>query len=195
MKDYQVRPNHVADSAWRLGYMTPLELFRVAAWKSAKNLAELTLNSEDDIMQYTRDAIDGLRAWKGRAALRLDDDACWEAWRTTANSVIGVQGQSGLLALQGVGYRVATAILCILDPEVWPVIDRFATETVFGRPLTWYGAAQYTAYTRHLATKGHDCWPDEPSIHTLDRRAMITAQKKMPLPEGWTYAKIPKRSD
>ena len=194
MKDYQRRPDEVADEAWQRGYLTALELFRVAAWKSAKALAQLTLNSESDIKRTTTQAIDGIRPWKGKPMLAVDDDACWDAWRQTANSVIGIQDQTGLLALEGVGYRVATAILVILDPEVWPVIVRWATQTVFGKPLGWYGVARYAAYTRHLANVGHPCWPEEPSIHALDQRAMRTASHGWPLPSGWTYAVIPKRT-
>jgi hypothetical protein len=110
----------------------------------------------------------------------------------TANSVIGTKrGETGLLALAGVGYPMATAILDILDPEVWPVMDRWATHTVFGRRLRRYGAAEYAAYTRHLATVGHACWPDKPSIHSLDEVAMDTSRRSTPLPAGWSYATSP----
>jgi hypothetical protein len=194
MKGYQHRPDEVADAAWRRGHMTPLELFRVAAWKTGLGLGQLTLNSQTDIEQATGKAIDGIREWREKQLLGLDDDACWDAWQKTANSVIGIQHHCGLLALEGVGYRMATSILDILDPKVWPVIDRWATQTVFGRPLDWYGAAPYAAYARHLATVGHACWPEEPTINALDQRAMRTAGKRLPLPQGWTYAMIPKRS-
>jgi hypothetical protein len=192
MKAYHRRPDCVAEAAWRRGYMTPLELFRVAAWKTGLGLGNLTLNSEDRIKRATLSAINGIRPWKGERVLGLDDDARWAAWRKTANAVIGVKKDGiGLLALDGVGYPMATAILDILDPELWPVMDRWATLTVFGRPLRWYGAAAYVVYTRHLATVGHACWPDKPSIHSLDEMAMETSRRAKPLPAGWTYATIP----
>lgn len=195
MKKYQQRPGYIADAAWRRGYLTPLELFRVAAWKTGQGLGNLTLNTEDEIKRATRTAIDGIRPWKGEQVLGLDDDARWDAWRRIANSVIGVKkDRIGLLALEGVGYPMATAILDILDREVWPVMDRWATLTVFGQQLRWYGAAAYTVYTRHLATVGHACWPDKPSIHSLDEVAMDTSRNNKPLPTGWTYAATPRSS-
>ena len=39
---------------------------------------------------------------------------------------------------------MATAILNILDPDVWPVIDRWAAETVFGNSPSRYSAARYS---------------------------------------------------
>ncbi len=59
-------------------------------------------------------------------------------WRNAANWAIGWEAYngepaSGLLALQGVGYPMASAILDILDPDVWPVIDKWAVQTVFGK--------------------------------------------------------------
>src|SRR5712692_9646955 len=56
--------------------------------------------------------------------------------------------------LEGVGYPMATAILDILDPGVWPVMDRWAVITVFGtRPAATRGLApggSTPMRTRHM---------------------------------------------
>ena len=49
---------------------------------------------------------------------------------------------------------MATAILDILDPDVWPVLDKWAAMTVFGEIPSRYCAVRYAAYARHLATEG-----------------------------------------
>src|ERR1700731_3508265 len=73
MKDYQVRPDEIAASAWNRGYLTPLELLRLAAWKTGKGLGHLTVNSEHEIESRTKAAIDIIRPWKGRRVVGLTD--------------------------------------------------------------------------------------------------------------------------
>ena len=51
---------------------------------------------------------------------------------------------------------MATAILDILNPDVWLVIDRWAAQAVFGKVTSRYSAIRYAAYARHLATAGQD---------------------------------------
>jgi hypothetical protein len=108
----------------------------------------------------------------------------------------------GLLALHGVGYPMASAILDILDPEVWPVIDRWAVQTVFGKQPTgnpwrtgqWDFAAAYGVYAQHLATIGAACWGSGHSIHELDEKAMKLSKSGGELPPGWVHAVLPGRS-
>ena len=69
--------------------------------------------------------MDCIQHWKGRRVVGLADQALWDDWRETARRAIGVAAtRKGLLGLEGVDYPVATAILDILDPDVWPVIDQ-----------------------------------------------------------------------
>jgi hypothetical protein len=202
MKDYQIRPSYVAASAWSRGYLKPLELLRIAAWKTGQGLGSLTVNTEHDIKSRTRAAIDTSQHWKGRRVVGLTDQALWDDWRETARRAIGVAATSqGLLGLKGVGYPMATAILDILDPDVWPVIDQWAVETVFGiRPdgtswpsRQWQCAAAYEAYARHLAAEGAKRWGSEYSIHQLDVEAMNASRPGGTLPHGWTPASLPLR--
>ena len=200
MPRYQVRPDYVADRAWERGYLRPLEFFRVAAWKTGQGLGSLTLNSEESIEARTKAVIDCIQAWRGRKVVAVDDDALWADWRETARSAIGIKAdKTDLLGLDGVGYPMASAILDILDPHVWPVIDRWAVQTVFGAqssgaPLParwWHRAAVYQTYARHLATTGAACWGSSLSIHELDQKAMSMAMKKECPPAGWMTAKLP----
>jgi len=202
MKAYQVRPSEVALLAWERGHLKPLELLRVAAWKTGQGLGSLTMNSEEAIETRTRDAIDNIRPWKGRRVVGLTDNALWDDWRETARRAIGAAAAGeGLLSLKGVGYPMATAILDILDPEVWPVIDQWAVRTVFGTapdgkswPCSrWQCAAAYEAYARHLAIEGPNFWGFANSIHTLDVAAMKAAQPGGTMPPGWTPTALPLR--
>jgi hypothetical protein len=199
-KKYQKRPDDVTAKARSRGYLTPLDLFKVAAWKTSQGLGYLTLNTEDEITSRTRAAIDCIRPWHGRKIAAEADDATWDDWRETARHAIGAAAdQSGLLGLQGVGYPMATATLDILDPCVWPVIDRWAVTTVFGtRPdgqqwpsARWQCASAYAAYARHLVTSGAAAWGPDLSIHELDVEAMELSRTGRPLPDGWRHALLP----
>lgn len=199
-KKYQKRPDDVAARAWSRGYLTPLDLFKAAAWKTGQGLGYLTLNTEDEITSRTRAAIDCIRPWHGRTITAEAGDAEWDDWRETARHAIGATvDQSGLLGLQGVGYPMATAILDILDPCVWPVIDQWAVMTVFGtRPsgqqwsaARWQCASAYAAYARHLVTSGAAAWGPHLSVHELDIEAMEISRTGRSLPREWRHALLP----
>lgn len=193
--EYQNRPRRITDKAWSRGYIEAFELTRIAAWKSAQSVAAITVNEQEEIEACTRAAMSVIQPWRGRWATELVTRADWIDWQRTANRAIGWVGgklgtSSGLLSLNGVEYPMATAILNILDPDVWPVIDRWAAETVFGSTPSRYSAARYTAYTRHLATEGSRCWGAGLSIHELDVRAQ-SASKNRDLPPGWETIELP----
>jgi hypothetical protein len=194
------RPDWVAASAWARGSLTPLELLRVAAWKTGQGLGWLSLNTEQDISTRTAAAIEHIRPWRGTRMASVTDDHVWASWRESARAAVGMQAEGrGLLGLSGVGYPMATAILDILDPDAWPVMDKWAVETVFGtrqdgaplRPARWQRADAYAVYARHLATAGSACWGADLTIHHLDQRAMRASMKGGQIPPGWYRAAIP----
>jgi hypothetical protein len=82
--------------------------------------------------------------------------------------------------MRGVEYPTASAILCILDPTMFPVIDQHAVRPIYGTESSgkdfgtakWYCATVYAHYTRQLATNLHQQWRCAPSIHNLDLKAM-----------------------
>jgi hypothetical protein len=194
--EFQIRPCWIADKAWDRGYIEAFELARIAAWKSARSVAAITVNEPGEIEACTRAAMSIIQTWRGKRATELAADVDWCAWKQTANAAIGwVGGQgepsSGLLSLHGVGYPVASAILDILDPDVWPVIDRWATKSVFENPLSHYCATRYAAYARHLATEGAKRWDAGLSIHELDMKAQSASMPGGHLPAGWRPARVP----
>jgi hypothetical protein len=202
-KKYQKRPDDVAARAWSRGYLTPLDLFKVAAWKTGQGLGSLTVNTGEEIEARTQAAVNCIQPWRDRPVSGLAGDAMWEDWRETARRAIGASAdRSGLLGLEGVGYPMATAVLDILDPDVWPVMDRWAVITVFGtrpggQPLPgtwWQHATAYEAYARHLVTHGAAAWGSGLSVHELDEEAMNLSRTGRPLPVGWNHAPLPPRA-
>lgn len=85
---------------------------------------------------------------------------------------------------------MATAILDILDPDVWPLLDKWAAMTVFGAAPSRYNADRYAAYARHLSTEGARHW-NALSIHGLDEKAQLASMKSGRLPAGWRTAELP----
>ncbi|MEI8323049.1 MAG: hypothetical protein WCG49_08055, partial [Actinomycetes bacterium] len=64
---FQTEPAELRSVILDRGHIEPWELLRICAWKSAKGLAWLTLNTEDEIRNYTREAITALKASGGTA--------------------------------------------------------------------------------------------------------------------------------
>lgn len=149
MKEYQFRPNDIAAPAWNRGYLKPLEFLRTAAWKTGQGLGSLTVNSEHDIESRTAAAMAGIQHWRGRRVVELTDQLLWDDWRETARLAIGVAATSqGLLGLKGVGYPMATAILDILDSDVWPVIDRLGSPDSVRNPTGRHSVARSAVAVR-----------------------------------------------
>lgn len=194
-KEYQDRPDWIASNAWDRGYIEAFELARIAAWKSGQSVAAITVNEPREIEACTGAAISVIRPRRSRKGTELVTDADWATWEQAANAAIGWVDRrgpsSGLLSLKGVGYPMATAILDILDPDVWPVIDKWAAKTVFGAVPSRYCAARYAAYARHLATAGTKCWGVGLSIHELDEKAQSASMPGGHLPAVWRRALLP----
>jgi hypothetical protein len=202
---YQHEPVELRQVITEQGYATPLQFMRIVAWKQAKgSLAYVTLNSEADIKRWTQAAVTAGKNLTGIDVLAPSAGFSWSDWEKTTQTIIGINANqapkhhcepSGLLALCGVDYPVATAFLCILNPRAWPVMDRYSLETVFGdgSPKHHYRAVHYRTFTEHLATEGRRHWSEAARIHDLDQSAMRVSDPKEPdeLPAGWVYASTP----
>lgn len=191
--DYQLPPPpELVAAAWERKHLRALDLFRIGAWKSAKGLGLLSLNSEDEIHTVTGEAMAEIAAWRQAPTLiGCDDDSTWAAWRRTACAAAGSNfiPRKGLMRLRGVGYPMATAILCVLDPDHWPVMDKWAISSVFGhRSFDWKRAVVYQTFARHLATQPAG---EAKTLHDLDQLAMRASMKGETLPPGWTTAAVP----
>jgi hypothetical protein len=71
VRQYQNRPDSIAALAWHRGHLKARELFRVAAWKSAKELAPVCLNTEEDIEQRTRSTMAAIVSLRRAIAVPL----------------------------------------------------------------------------------------------------------------------------
>jgi len=86
---------------WEQGEISPFQLMRVVAWKSAQPLAELSLNDEDLIRDRTRSAMLAIGQFRGSNVVTQQVD--WQLWRDAAASAIGDErAGTGLLGLRGV---------------------------------------------------------------------------------------------
>lgn len=168
---YQQRPSELREMLWRQGHIDPLSLFRILAWKSAKGLAPATLNEPGRIEEVTRQVINFLRPYEIATRPPNDD----EFWTATHDAMVGSDGRSGLCGLDGLRIPTASAILSILNPSVWPVIDRWAYAALFevtpqhaSRLIQWFNG--YRKYVEALAL----LLPSHPgeSIHEIDQLAM-----------------------
>ena len=87
-KSYQDEPgDDIRESIWESGRLSALQMFRGAAWKSARGLASLTLNTEEAIASRTAAAISAITPWRETNVLRGEVD--WHAWRNAAATAIG----------------------------------------------------------------------------------------------------------
>jgi len=168
---YQQRPSELRDVLWAQGHIDVLSLFRILAWKSAKGLASATTNEPGRIEEVTREVLQRLRSYKDAESPPSDETF----WAATHDVLVGPDGKSGLFGLHGLRIPTASAVLSILNPSVWPIIDRWAYAALFdvsprraSQLIGWFD--EYRAY-HHKLTALLPKFPDL-SIHQLDQFAM-----------------------
>lgn len=188
--DYQEEPKELRTGIMKRGNITPWELFKIVTWKSAKGVAWLSLNTEEEIVTCTKETVSGLESWFGPSDILAEemDDTLWSEWEAKAGELIGADKghavggvATGLLRLHGVGYPVATAILGLLKPEVFPVMDKWAVETIFGNGASrkrWQTKAQYRAYTQLLVKPEIEQLRIFKTLRERDKAAMNIAMQK-----------------
>jgi len=192
---YQTEPDaEFSRAIWDRGHLTPLEFFRVAAWKSAKGLASLSLNSEQEFTTATAAMLDSLSVFKSSDA--CSDTIDWDAWQEVAATTIGSKRErTGLLGLQGVGYPMATAVACIMLPKVFPVMDRWAitllTNKSFGESARWHRSVVYRQYSELLAGSASTIFKDARTIHDRDIIIMGLGMNGRPRPRDLPTLDIP----
>lgn len=166
-------PISLRTEAFEAGKLSPLSLFRIAAWKSALGLASLTLNSEAEIAEWTAVAVGAVYPWRETDVLTEQTD--WDAWQATVATAVGrAQPRTGLLALDGVGYPMATAVLAFLAPGAFPVIDRWTAKAVFGVAKVDGKIAKAAVYRRFACrlAEVRTLYPDCQTIHQIDQAIM-----------------------
>lgn len=187
---YQDEPTDLASGIFERGYITPWELFKIVTWKSAKGVAWLSLNDENEIISCTKETITGLKLWSGPDNILETEmtDELWDLWEVKAGELIGADERwtsdrtaSGLLRLHGIGFPVATAILSLLKPGVFPVMDRWAVESIFGigeSRRRWQTKAKYRAYAERLVNPEIVELRDLRTLRERDKAAMNRSMPK-----------------
>ena len=144
---------------WSRGYLTGFDLCRIGAWKSAQSVALLTVNDETQIEIVTRKSLTAIREF--REVDVVNDVVDWGSWRVAVSTAIGQSRKkpaTGLLSLYGVGYPMATALLAVMAPRAFPVLDKWALSQTIGIPpreagaSRWHTAETYMGYCKQLAT-------------------------------------------
>jgi hypothetical protein len=177
---FQREPEELGDQIWLAGEITPLQFFRITAWKSAKGLAWLSLNSEEQLRTVSAAAVRAIEAW--RTVDVLNDEVDWLRWRLDASSAVGRAKSSGLLALHGVGYPVASAILSLLAPRAFPVVDRWTIGALYEEfPRAWQTSHFYEHFTRRLVEIA-DHFPTCQTVHQVDQAVMNRAMSGVTMP-------------
>jgi hypothetical protein len=186
MKKYHEYPSGIGKRGWAVGLLSSLDAIRIGAWKQALIPASMSVNKPGHIEAVTGALIGTLRSSGCRTwhPLGNNSDAFWKSYEDLVRLIVGSKrAKSGLHGIEGVEYPTASAILCVLDPMMFPVIDKHAVRAIFGtRPDgtdfktdQWYCATVYAKYARHLATEAHRRWPDL-YLHKWDLQAMWAGQ-------------------
>ena len=188
---YQEEPVFLVDGILERGNISPWELLKIVSWKSAKGVAFLSLNTEAEIVEFTSETVRVLTTWSWHYGALIDgnmNDEAWTLWEEWVGQVIGADQKhsesrraTGLLRLQGVGYPVATAILAFLKPEVFPVMDKWAVETIFGEGASrkrWQHKAKYREYAQLLVNPQIEDLQEVATLRGRDQKAMQLAMEK-----------------
>jgi hypothetical protein len=177
-KPYQVLPDEFVNRLQRQSHIDAFDLCRIAAWKSAQSVALITTNDRSAIEEVTAAAKAALHRWLEPAHNVIENTTEWTAYCDDVRTAVGsAKRKTGLLALEGVGYPMASAILRIWNPKSFPVIDRHAQQAVWhyhpevlppGTQIN--NGDRYTAYARTLAASTH--FGDSRVVHERDKIAM-----------------------
>lgn len=182
-KDYQIALNQEQVSElWKAGQIDGFQFMRVAAWKSAKALGEITLNSEREFEIRTKALFEAIAPWTETNVINQPID--WDHWQETAAHAIGSKKLgTGLLGLRGVGYPMATAVLSTLLPNVFPVLDKWAIVGLYGETeksaasTKWHKSAVYRKYAFDIATSTKPDLLSTTCIHYRDQILMNAARE------------------
>jgi hypothetical protein len=188
---YQEEPVFLVDGILERGNISPWELLKIVSWKSAKGVAFLSLNTEAEIVEFTSETVRVLTTWSWPYGALIDgnmNDEAWNLWEEWVGQVIGADQKhsesrraTGLLRLHGVGYSVATAILAFLKPEVFPVMDKWAVETIFGEGASrkrWQHKSKYREYAQLLVNPQIEDLQKVATLRGRDQKAMQLAMDK-----------------
>ena len=177
---YEDLPRDLSDRAWNRRYIEPWDLLRIAAWKSSRTPAFLSLEEPDRIVSITGTVLESLRPYRHAVAAEVlsgsvnERDDFLNATKLAIGPPDGPKGGlgGGLCSLHGIRLRVATAVLATLNPAAWAVVDVWAVQTLFLPPAPQADRLDvYWQYLQRLADLQSGQYAEK-TIHEVDLLAM-----------------------
>lgn len=160
---YQERDNLLVVSIFTDGYQASAwDFLKIAAWKSARNLALISLNPKEKIDQAFKSLIDMLGTFPYEDTIKKFEYIDWSTWTTKVREMFL---NTGISALDGVQFTAFSGLLGYLRPEIFPVIDIYTAEGIFGEKVArsrnlWANPEAYTTFTKQLAGPSECQLPD-----------------------------------
>jgi len=177
-KPYQVLSDEFVHRLQSLPHIDAFDLCQIGAWKSAQSVSLITTNDRSRIEEVTSLAKVALHRWLNPAHNVITDSTDWDVYCDDVRAAVGSKkSKTGLLALEGIGYPMASAILRIWNPKAFPVTDRHAERAIwhYHQEALPHGTrinngATYTTYTQTLATSKY--FGSSKVVHERDKIAM-----------------------
>lgn len=116
-------------------YITLEELIYITFWKSPRNLHFILINNNATVKEISR------------AALSIKDEV---------NKIKTLTKGLGRKRLKGVGVAIASAILTILNPNRYGVIDFHAWRALYGEKRSNFSLDDYLRYLNDLRQKAQE---------------------------------------
>lgn len=183
-KAYQDLSDEFVARVQQQTFIGAFDLCKIAAWKSAQSVALITVNEPQVIEEVTASTKAALAQWLDPPTNVIEEEPDWDQLTHDIQQAVGSSKRgTGLLGLHGVAYPLASAILRVWNPHVFPVIDKHAVRAVraaFPGALPKGGSAMntgagYVLYIKALARSGQT-FGGHSSIHQRDIEAMTAGR-------------------
>jgi hypothetical protein len=137
----------------------------------------LSLNEPDQIVKVTGAALEDLSAYRSASSRELRGRP--DAWRKLIGATETALGTTtGLRQLAGVGLPMASAVLTILNPELWPVLDRWALAGLYCPMPRRTARNRFVLYAHYMGTLADlQIGGASGTVHELDQALYNAARK------------------
>jgi len=151
---YQLRDELLVEQIFSDSYeATAWDFLKIAAWKSARNLALVSLSSAEEVSSSFGALIGMIKNLSYRDTVIEFESIDWSDW---GRQVEDLYSMSGISKLDGIKFTAFSGVLGYLRPAVFPVIDIYTAEGIFGEEAArnrnlWANSQAYTTFARQLA--------------------------------------------
>lgn len=139
---------------------------------------------EEEILDTTAAVVEALRPYQPATVSPVGDEEFW----SVTDAAIGnpKPNATGLRRLPGVALPVASAILCVFNPHVWPVIDVRALPLVLADLPFSHPTDRRDVYRRYVSRLDQLRRTHHPklTIHAMDQMAYNAT----PIGTEWPFA-------